>query len=129
MELLLVLVILGVLATIVATRFTGTTGKAKITAAKTQMSNIKGALTSYEIELGSFPTTQQGLEALTEMPSGVDEAQWRRFLDEKVENDPWGNAWVYRFPGTHNNDYDLYSAGPDSIEGNDDDIKNWSDDD
>lgn len=129
LELLLVLVILGVLAGIVATRFTGTTEKANITAATTQLDNIKTALMRYEIAMGTFPTTQQGIEALYEMPSGVDEDKWERFLEERVVNDPWGNPYVYRYPGTHNNDYDLYSFGPDGKEGGDDDITNWSEED
>jgi len=129
LELLLVLVILGILAGIVATRFTGTTEKANIAAATTQLNNLKGALTRYEIAIGSFPTTQQGLAALSELPSGVDENKWERFIEEKVKNDPWGNPYVYRYPGEHNNDYDLYCLGPDGKEGSDDDITNWSEED
>lgn len=131
LELLLVLVILGILAGIVGVRFAGQSGKAKVTAAKTQIENIKTALTSYEIEIGEYPTTQQGLKALREAPSGVDEDDYRKggYLEEDINEDPWGNPWIYAYPGTHNNDYDLYSFGPDGKEGGDDDITNWSDDD
>lgn len=129
LELLLVLVILTILAGIVAFRFTGTTEKANISAAEAQLNNLKSALKRYEIAIGKYPTQQQGLEALTKLPSGVDETKWERFMDETVKNDPWGNPYVYKFPGDHNNDYDLYSWGPDGKDGTDDDITNWSKDD
>ena len=130
LELLLVLVILGILAGIVGVRFAGQSGKAKIRSAQTQLDNVKTALVMYEQISGEFPTTQQGLEALRERPSGLEEEDWDGpYLEEKIDNDPWGKPWQYRYPGTHNNDYDLYSFGPDGQEGGDDDIKNWSDDD
>ncbi|MFI4859635.1 MAG: type II secretion system major pseudopilin GspG [Phycisphaerales bacterium JB063] len=127
LELLLVLVILSILAGIVGVRFAGQSGKAKVTSAKTQLSNFETALTSYEIGLGGFPTTQQGLEALREQPSGVDD--WDGpYLSKPIPEDPWGNPWQYASPGRHNDDYDLYSYGPDGSEGGDDDIRNWSED-
>lgn len=130
LELLLVLVILGILAGIVGVRFAGQSGKAKVTAANTQLENIKTALTRYNIDVTDFPTTQQGLAALSEQPSGVDDDDWDGpYLEEKIKEDPWGNPWQYAFPGTHNNDYDLYSFGPDGKQGGDDDITNWSEDD
>lgn len=129
LELLLVLVILGILAGIVGVNFVGQSGKAKVTAAKTQLENLKTALTRYNIDVTDFPTTQQGLEALSEQPNGVEDDWDGPYLEEKVVDDPWGNPWQYTYPGTHNNDYDLYSYGPDGKQGGDDDIKNWSDDD
>ncbi|MBX2851255.1 MAG: type II secretion system major pseudopilin GspG [Phycisphaeraceae bacterium] len=130
LELLLVLVILGILAGIVGVRFAGQSGKAKVTAAKTQLENLKTAMTRYNIDVTDFPTAQQGLEALSEQPNGVRDEDWDGpYLDEKITEDPWGNPWQYAYPGTHNNDFDLYSYGPDGKQGGDDDIKNWSDDD
>ena len=129
LELLLVLVILAILAGIVGMRFTGQSAKAKVTAAENQLDQIEGALTRYDIDIGGLPTTQQGLDALNEAPNGVDEDVWDGpYLKEKLGNDPWGKPWQYAFPGTHNNDYDLYSYGPDGQEGGDDDITNWSED-
>jgi general secretion pathway protein G len=128
LELLLVLVILSILAGIVGVRFAGQSGKAKVRAAAVQLTNLETALKSYEIELGRFPTTQQGLEALYEAPSNLDD--WDGpYLDKRVEDDPWGNAWQYRSPGTNNADFDLWSIGPDGREGGDDDVVNWTDDD
>ncbi|MEM7625065.1 MAG: type II secretion system major pseudopilin GspG [Planctomycetota bacterium] len=127
LELLLVLVILSILAGIVGVRFAGQSGKAKVKAANVQLTNLETALKSYEIEIGSFPTTQQGLDALYEEPGSLDD--WDGpYMDKRVDVDPWGNPWQYRSPGTHNeNDFDLYSFGPDGNEGGDDDIVNWSD--
>ncbi len=128
LELLLVLVILSILAGIVGVRFAGQSGKAKVKAATVQLDNLGTALRSYEIEIGNFPNTQQGLEALYEQPSGVDD--WDGpYMEQRVEEDPWGNEWQYRSPGSHNDDYDLYSYGPDGREGGGDDITNWSEDD
>lgn len=128
LELLLVLVILAILAGIVGVNFIGKSADAKIKAARTQLENIKQALTTYEIDTGTLPTTQQGLEALSENPGNV-EGWTGPYMEEKLPKDQWGKEWQYRYPGTHNNFFDLYSAGPDGIEGNDDDIKNWSDED
>ena len=128
LELLLVLVILSILAGIVGVRFAGQSGKAKVKAATVQLTNLETALKSYEIEIGGFPTTQQGLDALYEQPSNVDD--WDGpYMDKRVDEDPWGNEWQYRSPGTHNDDFDLYSFGPNGTEGGDDDIVNWTDED
>jgi len=128
LELLLVLVIIAILAGIVGVRFAGQSGKAKEKAAKAQIVNLSSALKTYEIDTGGFPTTQQGLDALMNDPGQV--SGWQGpYLDAAVEFDPWGNAYQYRAPGTHNNDFDLYSFGPDGSSGTDDDITNWSEDD
>lgn len=124
LELLLVLVILSILAGIVGVRFAGQSNNARIRAAQVQMANLETALKSYEIQLGRFPTTQQGLDALFEAPSGVE--NWDGpYMDKRVDADPWGNAWQYRSPGVRNADYDLHSFGPDGQEGGGDDIVNW----
>ncbi|MFK7788967.1 MAG: type II secretion system major pseudopilin GspG, partial [Phycisphaeraceae bacterium] len=131
LELLLVLVILGILAGIVGVRFAGQSGKAKVTATKTQLSNLETALSNYEIDMGEYPATQDGLKALREAPSGVDEDDYRQggYLAKAIIDDEWGNPWQYRYPGTKNEyGYDLYSYGPDGKEGGDDDITNWSED-
>lgn len=128
LELLLVLVILSILAGIVGVRFVGQSADAKIKAATAQITEFGTALDTYEIKTGGYPTTQQGLDALVEQPSGVDD--WPgQLLSKEVPNDQWGNAWVYRSPGTNNTGgYDLQSFGPDGQSGGGDDIVNWSTD-
>jgi general secretion pathway protein G len=121
-ELLLVLVIITVLASIVVPRFTGQAEKAKITKAKADISNIETSLKMFETENGRFPTSDEGLAALVQAPSNLP--NWHAYLDKGVPVDPWGNQYVYKFPGSHGTDFDLYSLGPDGREGNDD-IVNW----
>ena len=131
LELLLVLVILGILAGIVGVRFAGQSAKAKVTAAKQQLSELNSAMVQYNIDTAEFPSTQDGLGALRERPNSVSEDEYRKggYLQKSIKDDPWGSPWQYAYPGTHNNDYDLYSFGPDGKQGGDDDITNWSEDD
>ena len=123
-ELLLVLVILAVLAAVVVPKFTNRTEQARVTAARTDISMLDTALDAYEIDNGRFPSGDEGLSALITAGSAKN---WKGpYIKKGVPTDPWGNAYVYRFPGTNNvNGYDLMSLGPDGREGNDD-ITNWS---
>lgn len=124
-ELLLVLVILATLAAIVLPKFTGRSEQARETAARTEMSGIEMSLDAFEVDQGFYPSSDQGLKALVEEPDGVK--NWRPYLKKAVEQDPWGNPYVYVCPGKQNeNGYDLSSCGPDGREGTDDDITNWS---
>ena len=127
-ELMLVLVILATLAAIVLPKFTGRSQQAKITSAKTQISQFEVALDAFEIDLGRYPTTAEGLRALVEKPTSDSDGWQQPYLKRDIPQDPWGNEYQYRYPGQYNeNGYDLYSVGPDHKMGGDDDIKNWSD--
>jgi len=122
-ELLLVLVILAVLAAVVVPKFTNRSEQSRVTAAKTQISNFETALTGFEVDCGRFPTQDEGLDALVRPPQNLQ--NWKGYM-KMIPKDPWGNAYVYRFPGTANpSEFDLYSWGSDGREGNDD-ITNWS---
>ncbi len=125
-ELLLVLVILTVLAAVVVPKFTKRSEQARITAARTDISNLEVALDAFEIDTGRFPTAQEGIGALVDQPTGMDD--WRGpYISRGVPNDPWGTPYVYTYPGDHNREgYDLYSLGPDGQSGGGDDIDNWS---
>jgi len=126
-ELLLVLVILTVLGALVATRFTGTTKESKIKAAKHDISTLGGALDTFEIDCGRYPTTGEGLQALIEKPANAPD--WNRpyLKSDRVPKDQWGNEYHYEQPGKHRTDlYDLYSAGPDGKADTEDDITNWT---
>lgn len=125
-ELLLVLVILATLAAIVIPKFSGRTEQAKLTAARTQISNVETALDAYETDLGSYPSGSDGLRMLLEKPANADD--WRGpYMKKEIPLDPWGHPYVYESPGKHNeNGYDLMSAGPDGQAGTADDITNWS---
>ena len=128
LELLLVLVILAVLASIVASRFVGQSQSAKVKAAQTQMTNFNLALNRFEIDMGRFPSTTEGLRVLVEKPNDAGKIWQGPYLDgDAVPKDQWGNDWNYRLPGQHRQDsFDLWSNGPDGREGGDDDIANWT---
>lgn len=126
-ELLVVLVILGLLAALAGPRVIGYLGGAKSDSAQLQIEEFGAALDLYRLEIGRYPTTQEGLQALVEAPSGVD--KWRGpYLKKKaVPKDPWGNDYHYESPGQHGA-YDLYSLGADNTEGGEGDNKdlvNW----
>lgn len=123
-ELLLVLVILGTLAAIVLPRFSGVSKRSKITAAQTQISTFKTALNNFEVDMGGYP---KSLEDLIHQPR--DGQGWHGpYLDsDTIPVDPWGNPYVYTFPGKHNtSSFDIVSAGPDQQLNTDDDICNWT---
>jgi len=123
-ELLLVLVILSVLAAVVVPKFARRSEQARTTAARVDIKSISMQLDAYQIDTGRFPTTEQGLQALVEEPSGVQ--NWGGEYFDRIPPDPWGNPYVYKYPGDHNTTYDLYSYGPDGQSGGGDDIDNWS---
>ena len=123
-ELLLVLVILGILAALVLPKFTGRTEQARITAAITQISTFKTALDSFEVDTGSYPRGQDGLQQLLVAPPDV--TGWRGpYLSSDIPLDPWGHPYVYEYPGRINpSGFDIVSMGPDGQPGTADDIMN-----
>ena len=124
-EMLLVLVILAVLAAIVIPKFAGRSQQAKETAAKAQINSLELALDSFEVDTGFYPQGSAGLNALVEQPSNAQ--NWKGpYLKKGIPADPWGNAYIYTYPGKNNaKGYDLSSVGPDGRSGGDDDITNW----
>lgn len=125
-ELLLVIIIIGVLAAMVIPRFAGRSEEARRAAARADIeANIAISLDLFELDNGRYPTTDEGLAALRTKPS--EAVNWNGpYLKKRVPVDPWGNPYIYISPGMHNpEDYDLYSYGPDGVEGGGDDIVNW----
>ncbi|MFE8071728.1 type II secretion system major pseudopilin GspG [Marinobacteraceae bacterium S3BR75-40.1] len=117
-EIMVVMVILGLLVAIVAPNIMGRSDEARVTTAKTQLANIENALKLYKLDNGQYPSTEQGLKALVEKPSGYPEPKnWNEggYLDQ-VPQDPWGNQFQYISPGLQG-PYDLYSYGADGREG------------
>ena len=125
-ELLLVLVILAALAAVVVPRFTKRSEQARVTAARTDISNLEVALDAFEVDTGRYPSSDEGLGALMEAPANV--TGWNGpYLKRAVGNDPWGKPYVYSSPGQNNtSSYDLHSFGPDGQDGTEDDINNWT---
>ncbi len=124
-ELMIVVIILGVLSAMVMPRLAGRTEEAKISAAKVDVhTNIALALDLFELDVGRYPTTEEGLEALRKNSSNI--AEWKGPYMKRDPKDPWNRSYLYAEPATYSdNDYDLYSAGQNGIDGDDDDIKNW----
>lgn len=129
-EILLVLLIISVLAALTVPNFIGQGEKARTAAAQAEIdANLATSLDLYELDNGRYPTTEQGLHALISAPlSSPAPKHWKGpYLKKKksIPQDPWGNDYVYVFPGAHNaDDYDLSSLGPDGVE-SEDDIVNW----
>jgi len=122
-ELMLVVIIIGALVAMVVPRFAGRGEQAKAAAAKADIqANIATALKLYELDNGSFPTTEEGLNALLVKPSSA--SNWRGPYLEKKPIDPWGREYKYKSPGDHRPDYDLWSLGKDGVESAED-VANW----
>lgn len=126
LELLVVMVIIGMLAGFVAPKFFAQIGKSEVKTARAQIDALEKALDQYRLDVGRYPTTEQGLAALNERPAG--EAKWSGpYLKKAAPADPWAHAYVYKFPGEHG-EYDLLSYGKDSQPGGSgeaEDLTNW----
>ena len=125
-ELLVVMVIIAMFATIVGQRLFRNVEKARQTTAKAQISEFESVLDAYRLDVGRYPTSDEGLQSLRARPGSVE--RWDGpYLRKDVPLDPWQRPYVYRNPGQHG-DYDLYSFGADGQEGGEGenaDVTNW----
>ncbi len=128
LEIMIALAILSLLIGLAVSNLDSIFGDAQVSTAKLFVhESIKLPLTSYRLKMGDYPSTAEGLPALIAAPAGK-EAQWSGpyFADAKIPLDPWGEPYVYRYPGVKNKTgYDIFSKGPDHVEGTADDIGNW----
>lgn len=117
LELLVVLVIVGLLVGIVGPRLFGNVSKSEITTARAQIDVLSKALDQFRLDVGRYPSSQEGLAVLVTPVSG--EARWRGpYLRKDVPPDPWGMPYQYKYPGSkQSDDFDLYSFGPDKTPG------------
>ena len=118
-EVLVVVVVIALLATVVAPNLFRNVDDARVATAKTQIESLATALDAYRLDNGRYPTTAQGLDALWEKPSVDPPANWRApYVRKAIPMDPWGRAYVYRSPGTESaTGYDLLSLGADGRPG------------
>ena len=130
-ELMVVIVILGILAGLIVPRIMGRPEEAKQLKAKLTIESLETSLRLYKLDVGAYPSTEQGLAALTTAPgTGSTANNWREggYIEKgKVPKDPWGNDFIYLSPGVHG-DYDIMSYGSDGVpggEGKDKDINSW----
>jgi general secretion pathway protein G len=128
-EIMVVVVILGILAALVAPNVIRRIDDARVTKAQQDIRAYETALNLYRMDNFRYPTTDQGLQALKTRPADPNIKNWKEggYVDE-LKKDPWGNDYLYISPGTHG-DYDLYTLGADGQpggEGPDADIGNWT---
>lgn len=124
-EIMLVVIIIGILAAFMVPRFAGKQEKAKEAKAKTEIASLSAALDSLEMDVGRFPSEDEGLMALIEKPAALGpEVQWDGPYLRELLRDPWNNPYQYRYPGQWSPDFDLWSFGPDGQDGTDDDLRN-----
>ncbi|WP_374581717.1 type II secretion system major pseudopilin GspG [Pseudoduganella sp.] len=128
LELLVVVVIIGLLAAFVAPKYFGQIGRSKTQIAKAQIESFEKAMDQYRIDVGSYPTTSQGLVALFAQPNNV--TNWNGpYLKKGIPDDPWGKPYVFASPGKNGREYDISSLGADGKENGtkeDADVTSWN---
>ena len=131
-EIMVVVVIIGLLAAIIVPQVIDRVDEARVAKAKQDIQGLETALTMFRLDNSKYPSTDQGLKALSQQPTDPSIHHWRPGgYIQHVSKDPWGADYQYVYPGTHGRDYDLFSLGADSQpggEGINADIGNWNDD-
>jgi len=132
LEILIVITILGILASLVAVRMMDRPGEARMTKARLEIQTLENALKLFKLDNAFYPTSEQGLSSIVEKPAvGRIPSKWREggYLEKGVlPKDPWGYDYLYLSPGVYNRDFDIWSYGADGEEGGegeDADIGNW----
>jgi general secretion pathway protein G len=129
-EIMVVVVIIGLMAAVVAPNIFGSLGKAQISKVKQDIRALEAALTTYKLDNFSFPSSSAGLSALVTRPSDETAKNWQKGgYVQRVPKDPWERDYLYANPSTHGGDYDIYSLGADGQPGGEDDnadIGNWN---
>jgi general secretion pathway protein G len=130
-EIMVVVVIIGLLAAIIVPQVIDRVDEARIAKAKQDIQGLETALTMFRLDNSKYPSTDQGLKALSQQPTDPSIHHWRPGgYIQRVSKDPWGGDYQYVFPGTHGREYDLFSLGADGQpggEGINADIGNWND--
>ena len=126
-EMLVVVAIIGLFVALVGPGLWKRVDTSRVTAAHVQIQNFETALGTYKLDTGTFPTTEQGLQALRVKPSDVN--QWNGpYIEKEIPKDPWGNEYRYKFPGEHGDGPDIECYGQDGQQGGDGlnaDVVSW----
>jgi general secretion pathway protein G len=129
-EIMVVVVIIGLLAAVILPNVFGRVEQAKVTKAKSDIQGLETALTMFKLDNYKYPSTDLGIGALSQRPNDPTIRSWPEGgYIKRISKDPWGNPYQYVFPGTHGQEYDLYSFGADGQEGGEGanaDIGNWN---
>ena len=125
-EVMIVIVILGLLATGIAVNVLPKREQAKVAKAVQDIAALENSFQMYSLDVGDYPSTEDGIQSLWRAPQPVPD-NWRGpYIQKPNFTDPWGTEYVYVYPGNHEGyDYDLYSLGKDTQEGTEDDITSW----
>lgn len=126
-ELLVVIVIIGLLAALVGPKLFGRVGKGKLATAQAQIELFGAALDNFRLDVGRYPTSEEGLKALLVKPGGLESWDGPYLKKQEIPADPWGQPYLYKSPGEHG-EYDLLSYGADGIAGGDgeaQDVMSW----
>lgn len=126
-EIMIVVIIIGLLAALVGPKLFGKLGESKTKIAKAQIEMLGQALDNLRLDVGRYPTSEEGLKALVEKPSGMEGWKGPYLKKKEIPNDPWNRPYVFRSPGQHG-DYDLFSYGLDGTEGGEgenEDVVSW----
>ena len=126
-ELMVVVFIMGLLATLIVINVAPATDQSRIGKAHSDIAALESALDMYNLDMYGYPSGEQGLAALSTAPTGAQAAQYRPGgYIKRMRTDPWGNEYEYAYPGTRSGSaYDVFSTCPDGQAGTDDDIGNW----
>jgi general secretion pathway protein G len=130
-EIMVVIIVLTILAAAIIPNLTGRTDDARVARARSDVANLETALEQFKLDMGRYPTSEEGLQALRDAPQTEDIDRWKGpYLRKPVPPDPWGNPYVYVSPGIENPDsYDLESYGADGQDGGEEydrDIESWT---
>ena len=129
-EIMVVVIIIGLLAAVIVPTVLSKVDDARVAKAKQDIQSLEAALSMYYLDNSKYPTSEQGLTALVQQPTDPSIKHWKPggYL-ERVSKDPWGNPYLYVFPGTHGKQYDLFTLGADGQPGGDGinaDVGNWN---
>jgi general secretion pathway protein G len=130
-EIMVVMTIIGLLMALIGPRFMRAVGRAESGAARAQIEMLGTALDTYRLDVGRYPTTQEGLQALIQRPFGSDHWDGPYLKKNLIPEDPWHRAYFYKSPGDAGRSYDLYSLGADGSpggEGDSRDVTSWGED-
>jgi general secretion pathway protein G len=126
-EMMVVVTIIALFAALVLPKMMHQADRAKVTSARAQIDSFSTALGAYKLDTGTYPTTEQGLQALRLQPEGVENWQGP-YLQKEIGTDPWQHPFVYHYPGEHGDEPDIISLGADGAPGGDGfnaDIVSW----
>lgn len=125
-EIMVVVIIIGLLAAVIVPQVVSKVDEARISKAKEDIQALETALTEYRLDNSTYPSNDDGLDALIKQPNDPSVTHWHGPYVQRLSKDPWGHSYQYEYPGTHGLPYDLYTLGAAGQPGGSDTIGNWN---